>query len=137
MEFSEDPQIEKLIQGIGRWLRGLRAMQGLSIDTLAARSALSVARIEDIEQGHGAVIDIAEMNAMLTVIEPRIMGRMVEFALTVGAASESAGEASELSHLASRIVGAFGGVPSSATRNAVAELMEAVAGYGSSRRLHA
>ncbi|RJF88423.1 hypothetical protein D3874_16535 [Oleomonas cavernae] len=129
--------MEKLIQGIGRWLRGLRAMQGLSIDTLAARSALSVARIEDIEQGHGAVIDIAEMNALLKVIEPGIMARMVEFALTVGAASESAGEASELSHLASRIVGAFGGVPSPATRNAVAELMEAVAGYGGRRRLHA
>ena len=137
MDLSQDLQMENLVQGIGRWLRGLRAMQGLSVGALAARSALSVARIEDIEKGSGAVIDIAEMNALLRVIEPGIMGRMIEFALTVGAASESAGEASELSHLASRIVGAFGGVPSPATRNAVAELMEAVAGYGGGRRLHA
>lgn len=120
----------------GQWLRGLRCVRGLSPVTLAERSGLPLHRIEMIESGQGALPDLGELAAMLAAIDRDVLARLVEFALTLGAAANTIEEASELSGLASRIVAAFGGVPSTATRHAVADLVEAIAGYGSGRRLN-
>lgn len=137
MSFVEQTETERLVRGIGRWLRGLRMLRGMSVETLASQASMTTARIEHIELGVGPVIDLAELTAVMAAIDANLMDRLVEFVTAVGAASERPSEVGELSRLASRMVTAFGGVPSPATRNAVAELMEAVAGYGGGRRLDA
>ncbi|MCF4166492.1 helix-turn-helix domain-containing protein [Zavarzinia compransoris] len=120
---------------IGAWLRGLRVVRGLSLSALADGADICPTRVEAIESG-GATADLREMARLLAAIDPELLGRLVEFALTVGAAANSIDETNQLSQLASRIVAAFGGVPSTATRHAVADLVEAIAGYGAGRRLN-
>ncbi|TDP49052.1 helix-turn-helix domain-containing protein [Zavarzinia compransoris] len=120
----------------GLWLRGLRCVRGLSPGMLAERSGLPLQRIEMIENGLGPLPDLGELAAVLAAIDPKVLERLAEFALTLGAAANSIEDANQLSGLASRIVAAFGGVPSTATRHAVADLVEAIAGYGPGRRLN-
>ncbi|PWR19045.1 hypothetical protein DKG75_18960 [Zavarzinia compransoris] len=111
-------------------------MRGLSPGMLAERSGLPLQRIEMIENGLGPLPDLGELAAVLAAIDPKVLERLAEFALTLGAAANSIEDANQLSGLASRIVAAFGGVPSTATRHAVADLVEAIAGYGPGRRLN-
>ncbi|MDD3800270.1 MAG: hypothetical protein PHE36_13950 [Novosphingobium sp.] len=124
-----------LTRGVGAWLRNLRVVRGLSIARLAQDSGLCPRRIEAFEAGD-AVADLAELARLLAAIDADFLDRLIEFALTLGAASNSIGETNELSRLASRIVAAFGGVPSTATRHAVADLVEAIAGCGNGRVLN-
>ncbi|MCW0181315.1 helix-turn-helix domain-containing protein [Zavarzinia sp.] len=113
---------------IGRWLYGLRAVRGLTIDDLAARSGFCPARVREIEKGQARPAGIDELGELLKAIDPALLRRLVEFASNLGAASNSIDDACDLSHLASRLVAAFGGVTSTATRDAVADLVETIAG---------
>ncbi|PWR22739.1 helix-turn-helix domain-containing protein [Zavarzinia aquatilis] len=113
---------------IGRWLYGLRAVRGLTVDDLATRSGLRPERVVEVEKGLGRPAGIDELGELLHAIDPALLCRLVEFASNLGAASNSIGDACDLSHLASRLVAAFGGVTSVATRDAVADLVETIAG---------
>jgi len=124
-------------RSVGQWLRGLRAVRGYSSNLVAERAGLAVERLEAIEAGTAERPELREMAAILRAIDGRLVERLVQFATTLGASAVSIDDASELSHLASRIVAAFGCVSSTATRGAVADLLEAVAGYGAAHRLNA
>lgn len=124
-----------LNRDVGGWLRGLRVVRGFSLAKLAEAADVCPDRVEAIESG-ATTADLHELARLLAAIDAQLLGRLVEFALTVGAAANSIDETSQLSRLASRIVAAFGGVPSTATRHAVADLVEAIAGYGAGRQLN-
>lgn len=112
---------------VGCWLYGLRSVRGLSVEDLAARSGLCPVRVREIEKGVARPAGIDELGQLLGAIDPALLTRLVEFASNLGAASNSIDDACDLSHLASRLVAAFGGVTSTATRDAVADLVETIA----------
>lgn len=113
---------------IGRWLCGLRSVRGMTVETLAARAGLGAARVREIEKGQAQPAGIDELGQLLNALDPALLSRLAEFASNLGAASNSIDDACDLSHLASRLVAAFGGVTSTATRDAVADLVETIAG---------
>lgn len=135
LNFNFDQGISVYQLSVGRWMSALRVVRRLSAEDLAARAGIEAERIIEIETGSGRAAGIDELGRLLAALDPALLQHLVEFASSLGAASNSIDDACDLSRLASRLVAAFGVVPSTATRDAVADLVETIAGC-SHRQYH-